>query len=1459
MLIFNQPFRGLVRLCLVSLCITKLTTMKKTNILFLLMIIVSTVFSQLTPLKNNNSNQLNNNAVAESCGFDHMHNVLLNSNADYRQRTEDFNNFMKSYNAPKSGATYVVPVVVHVMHKGEAVGTGSNISEVDINQGILQLNERFRKIPGSLGDGNGVDVDIEFALAVRDPNGNCTNGIVRVDMTGNSTYMNFGVRAQTSNGITDAALKATSRWNTLEYYNIYLVSEIDDNECGFGIQGYAYFASAHGQSYDGMVQLGCKFAQSGNTTLTHELGHAMNLYHTFEGDNNGNSCPSNTSCSSQGDRCCDTPPHIRSASNCVTGTNSCDGGSSKELFIHNYMDYSSDACQSEFTANQKTRANAAISVTRASYLAANGNMSLVPPSTAGVDFSVSSSVVCLGSPVTFYDESTCIPNTYQNGGWPNISFLWTFDDGVNTPITSTDQNPTINFAQAGSYDVTLQITNGSGTTSLTKPGFVSVANGVQSSTCQNTSSNTGNFGYAISKVVFNTMSATSSSGTNGGWQDLTCSKNTQVTQGQNYNLEVTVNAGNSGLGLQFRVYIDYNDDGAYTAGELVLSNSITDNTSQTFTTSVNIPLTSTTGQLLRLRAISDGGTLASGCESPLLVGDVEDYGVYINPSGVPPVAEFSGTPTTLCEGNTVSFTDLSTNTPTSWSWTFAGGTPSSSTAQNPTITYNTAGTYQVQLTATNAFGNDVETKVGYITVNGVPSNAGAITGSVSECNNATGVSYSIAAVNGATNYTWTVPTGATIASGQGTTAITVNYGTNSGNVTVTPSNSCGNGGLSSTSVTIAPCGSAPVADFSGSPTTLCEGNTVSFTDLSTNTPTSWSWTFAGGTPSSSTAQNPTITYNTAGTYQVQLTATNAFGNDVETKVGYITVNGVPSNAGAITGSVSECNNATGVSYSIAAVNGATNYTWTVPTGATIASGQGTTAITVNYGTNSGNVTVTPSNSCGNGGLSSTSVTIAPCGSAPVADFSGSPTTLCEGNTVSFTDLSTNTPTSWSWTFAGGTPSSSTAQNPTITYNTAGTYQVQLTATNAFGNDVETKVGYITVNTCGVTRLINSDCGKTMTTYLDYVTCDYVAGATEYQYEISNVGLSYNQTIIRNYKWRFIYLHEIPGIQNNTTYNIRVRAKVGGLYSSYGTVCQLTTPVSSVTTHLSQNDCGINMSNYGNYITCEYVSSATEYEYEFVNTGLSYTQTYLRTNPNYRFVYVNNVPGIQLNTTYDVRVRAKINGVYTPYGNVCQITTPSTPITTQLRSSDCGIIMSSYSNYITCDYISNATEYEYEFVNTGLSYTQTYLRTNPNYRFVYVNNVPGIQLSTTYDVRVRAKVNGVFTQYGTICQITTPPSARYGVVENEEVVIYSDEIINNIHLTIYPNPSQGEFVYMELKSSEDISELIVTDITGKVVHQQNLQADDYYSTVRFNEKLNSGFYFVTVISGSQKQTKKLVVK
>jgi PKD repeat protein len=103
-------------------------------------------------------------------------------------------------------------------------------------------------------------------------------------------------------------------------------------------------------------------------------------------------------------------------------------------------------------------------------------------------------------------------------------------------------------------------------------------------------------------------------------------------------------------------------------------------------------------------------------------GEVEDYSVNLQQTvPLPPVAYFEGTPTTVTEGNSVDFTDLSLNNPTSWDWTFEGGTPSNSTDQNPTITYDTEGTYQVSLTATNDEGTDTKTVSGYITVNPVGS------------------------------------------------------------------------------------------------------------------------------------------------------------------------------------------------------------------------------------------------------------------------------------------------------------------------------------------------------------------------------------------------------------------------------------------------------------------------------------------------------------------------------------------------------------------------------------------------------------------------------------------------------------------------------------------------------------------------------------------------------------------
>jgi len=165
-------------------------------------------------------------------------------------------------------------------------------------------------------------------------------------------------------------------------------------------------------------------------------------------------------------------------------------------------------------------------------------------------------------------------------------------------------------------------------------------------------------------------------------------------------------------------------------------------------------------------------------------------------------------------------------------------------------------------------------------------------------------------------------------------------------------------------------------DFSGTPLSIPIGGTVDFTDLSTGNPTTWEWTFTGGTPNTSTLQNPTgIQYNAVGTYAVKLKASNAISSDSLTKQNYIEV----------------------------------------------------------YDPN-----------------------------AVQADFTANTTTILVGGTVQFTDLSTNSPTSWSWDFAGGTPATSTIQNPTVTYNTAGIYNVSLTASNDSSSDSEVKNNYITV-------------------------------------------------------------------------------------------------------------------------------------------------------------------------------------------------------------------------------------------------------------------------------------------------------------------------------------------------------------------------------------------------------------
>jgi len=490
-------------------------------------------------------------------------------------------------------------------------------------------------------------------------------------------------------------------------------------------------------------------------------------------------------------------------------------------------------------------------------------------------------------------------------------------------------------------------------------------------------------------------------------------------------------------------------------------------------------------------------------------------------------ADFSGTPTSGCAPLTVDFTDLSTGTGIdSWSWDFGDGV-GTSTAQNPSYTYTSAGPYTVTLTVNSSSQGcgDTQTKTNYITVNPGPT-AGFVGSPTSGVEPLT-VDFTDQSIN-ATGWSWDFGDGVGTSTAQNPSYTYNSPGTYT--VTQTVSNACGTDQLVRTDyITVNPC-VAPTAGFVGSPTTGAVPLTVNFTDQSANA-SSWDWDFGDGV-GTSTAQNPSYTYTSAGTYTVTQTVTNACGTDQLVRTDYITVTAPmlsrayaqseTSVLGTYAGtymdtyvsddSYETITEALSTSHPKKTTSEA-EHRWTMNVGS---GGSGMTFYMETYRNNNADgddfiveystdnatylsmFTVASSaeqvysyalpsgltgdiwvraydanRSWGNISLDNLYVdemyieySTAP--GPPLAEFVGAPTTGETPLTVSFTDLSTGGPTSWSWDFGDGV-GTSTAQNPSYTYTASGVHTVALTVTNAYGSDTNTKTDYITAYAPGEAR------------------------------------------------------------------------------------------------------------------------------------------------------------------------------------------------------------------------------------------------------------------------------------------------------------------------------------------------------------------------------------------------------
>ena len=253
--------------------------------------------------------------------------------------------------------------------------------------------------------------------------------------------------------------------------------------------------------------------------------------------------------------------------------------------------------------------------------------------------------------------------------------------------------------------------------------------------------------------------------------------------------------------------------------------------------------------------------------------------------------------------------------------------------------------------------------------------AGAITGAGNVCASTANISYTVPPIPNATGYTWTVPPGGTIVSGGNTPSIWVDYSISaaSGNVTVAGTNTCGTGASSSLPVTVEPL---PLA--SGNITganIVCAGATnVTYTTAVIPNATVYLWNLPPGTTIAAGSGTNNISVNfgsTATSGNITVTGNNICGNGTASPPLPVTVNPLPAPAGTITGPSTICQGAAGVPYSIQQIANAISYNWTLPPGALIISGSGTSMITVNFGLSpiSGTITVNGVNTCGNGNVS----------------------------------------------------------------------------------------------------------------------------------------------------------------------------------------------------------------------------------------------------------------------------------------------------------------------------------------------------------------------------------------------------------------------------------------------------------------------------------------------------------
>ncbi len=372
-------------------------------------------------------------------------------------------------------------------------------------------------------------------------------------------------------------------------------------------------------------------------------------------------------------------------------------------------------------------------------------------------------------------------------------------------------------------------------------------------------------------------------------------------------------------------------------------------------------------------------------------------------------------PATVCQGDNSSYTITNVETGVTYTWTIPAGTSIITGGDgfpNISIQWNTPIGGDICVVASNTCGSSPPECIS-VTVESPPQPPQAPSGPVEVCNNSSS-SYSIPPAPGATSYVWSIPAGANITSGQGTTDISIAWGNSSGGqLCVYSSNNCGNSADVCIDITTI---SPPFQPSLNGPNTACENDTLAYNLIPDPNATGYTWsipacaTLIAGQGSSSILVAWPVGC-TGG--NICATADNACGSSAQTCL-HVSVQPLATPP-VLSGPLSVCQNELST-YSLQAVAGATSYSWNV-SGGSIQSGQGTTSIQVLWNTpGSGQVCASATTSCGQGLESCLNISI---DSIPQLQPISGNNIICAGVTETYTIPSVPEATGYTWTTTCG--------------------------------------------------------------------------------------------------------------------------------------------------------------------------------------------------------------------------------------------------------------------------------------------------------------------------------------------------------------------------------------------------------------------------------------------------------